>query len=182
MQTPCTIPSWTNMGNCIGAHLVRSIVCWCWSLSPHWQIGLRPFQVRCLFIFPSMSIIMYILTDGESLKPVKSMSPTPKLMFSNFLPPSVMMSTTLSFDHHAPVPLPSMYLTGAVWTALPKMQGVMQSLHRTIMSAYAKGFTNHVSHPPPPPHESGMGSTLSKTSSVDTSVDKLKSSASEPKA
>ncbi len=181
MQTPCTIPSWTNMGNCIGVRLVRSMVCWHWSLSPHWRIGLRLFQVHRLFIFPSMSIIMYIFTDGESLKPVKSTSPTPKLMFSDFLPPSVMTSTTLSLDHHVPVPLPSAYLTGVVHTALPKMQGVMQSLHRTIMSAYAKGSTNHVSHPPPP-HESGMGSTSSETSSVDASVDKLKSSASEPKA
>ncbi|PBK85339.1 hypothetical protein ARMGADRAFT_1036388 [Armillaria gallica] len=108
-------------------------------------------------------------SDRESLKPVESMSPTPKLTFSDFLPLSAMTSTTLSLDYHVPAPLPNMYLTGT-------------SLHRTIMSMYAKGSANHVSHSPPPPHEGGMGLTSSKTSSVDTSVDKSKSSATEPKA
>ncbi|PBK61216.1 hypothetical protein ARMSODRAFT_965216 [Armillaria solidipes] len=118
---------------------------------------------------------------GEDPKPVESISPAPKLTFSDFLPPSAMTSATSSLDQYAPSSPPSAYLTGAVRTALPKMQGVVQSLHRTITSAYTKGSANHVS-PPPPLREGRMGSASSTTSSVDASVDKSKSSASEPKA
>ncbi|PBK85361.1 hypothetical protein ARMGADRAFT_1087540 [Armillaria gallica] len=121
-------------------------------------------------------------SDGEIPKPVESTSPAPKLTFSDFLPPSAMTSVMSSLDHYAPAPPHSAYSTGAVRTALPKMQGVVQSLHRTITSPYAKGSANHVSHPPPPPREGGMGSTSSTTSSVDASVDKSKSSTSETKA
>ncbi|SJL13204.1 uncharacterized protein ARMOST_16643 [Armillaria ostoyae] len=116
-------------------------------------------------------------SDGESPN-VESTGPAPKLTFSDFLPPSAMTSATSSLDQYTPVPPPSAYLTGAVRTALPKMQGVVQSLHRTITS---KGSANHAS-PPPPLREGGMGSASNTTSSVDASIDKSRSSASEPKA
>ncbi|KAK0184502.1 hypothetical protein F5146DRAFT_1074825 [Armillaria mellea] len=118
-------------------------------------------------------------------------SPAPRLTFSDFLPPSAMTSATSSSDQYAPAPPPSAYLTGAVRTALPKMQGVVQSIHRTITSRYTKGSANHASPPtphvspfilnPPPPQEDGAGPPSYTASPVDASVDKSKSSASVPK-
>ncbi|KAK0447280.1 hypothetical protein EV421DRAFT_1929356 [Armillaria borealis] len=119
-------------------------------------------------------------SDGERPK-IESTSPAPKLTFSDFLPPSAMTSASSSVDQHLPAPPPSAYLTGAVRTALPKMQGVVQSIQRTITFAYTKGATSHTSNPPPP-HQGGISSTSNATSPVDASIDKLKNSASEPKA
>ncbi|KAK0499153.1 hypothetical protein EDD18DRAFT_1025038, partial [Armillaria luteobubalina] len=77
--------------------------------------------------------------------PFHSTSPAPRLTFSDFLPPSAMTSATSSLDQYTPAPPPSAYLTGAARTALPKMQGVVQSIHRSITSAYTKRSAKHVS-------------------------------------
>ncbi|KAK0479224.1 hypothetical protein IW261DRAFT_1608132 [Armillaria novae-zelandiae] len=112
----------------------------------------------------------------------ESTGPALKLTFSDFLPPSAMTSATSSLDQYAPAPPPSAYLTGAVRTALPKMQGVVQSIHRTITSAYTKGSPKHVSAPTPhvspfplhpqPPHkdENVSSNTASAVDGIDASV------------
>ncbi|PBK85364.1 hypothetical protein ARMGADRAFT_942035, partial [Armillaria gallica] len=135
---------------------------------------LGAFSGSSPFSFPSTPMIMYVLTDGESPNPVESesTSPAPKLTFSDFLPPSAITSATSSLDHHAPAPAPTAYLTGTVRTALPKMQGIVQSIHRTITSAYTKGSTNHASPPTPhlsPPREDEKGSSSNTASPVDES-------------
>ncbi|KAK0229784.1 hypothetical protein EDD85DRAFT_956881 [Armillaria nabsnona] len=102
-------------------------------------------------------------SDGESPKPVESTSPAPKLTFSDFLPPSAMTSATSSLDHYAPAP----------------RLGVVQSIHRTITSAYTKGSANRASlptHRPPPPREDEKGSSSNTASPIDASVDESKSS------
>ncbi len=92
-----------------------------------------------------------------------------KLTFSDFLPPTAMASASSSLDQNLPKPPPPAHFNGAVRTALPKRLGVMQSLRRSITSAYTKGSVKHAS---PHPLEDGK----SATGSVDASVEKSKSS------
>ncbi|SJL13223.1 uncharacterized protein ARMOST_16662 [Armillaria ostoyae] len=93
-----------------------------------------------------------------------------KLTFSDFLPPTAMASASSSLHQNFPVPPPRAHFNGAVRTALPKMQGVMQSLRRSITSAHTKGSAKHA-YPLPPPEDGKNGA-----GSVDTSVKKSKSS------
>ncbi|KAK0184499.1 hypothetical protein F5146DRAFT_1074820 [Armillaria mellea] len=85
-------------------------------------------------------------SDGNNSKVRESSG---KLTFSDFLPPAAIAS---HLEQNLPVLPPSAHFNGAVRTAIPKMQGVVQSLRRSITSAYAKGSAKHAS-PPPPPHE-----------------------------
>ncbi|PBK85370.1 hypothetical protein ARMGADRAFT_1169644 [Armillaria gallica] len=96
-----------------------------------------------------------------------------KLTFSDFLPPTAMASASSSLDQNLPKPPPNAYFNGAVRTALPKRLGVMQSLRRSITSAYTKGSAKNASPRPP---EDGKNAT----GSIDPSVEKSKSS--KPKA
>ncbi|KAK0447295.1 hypothetical protein EV421DRAFT_1666941, partial [Armillaria borealis] len=73
-------------------------------------------------------------SDGERPK-VESSETAPKLAFSDFLPPSAMTSASASLDQYTPTTPLGTYLTGAVRTALPIMQGVVQSVHQSITSA-----------------------------------------------
>ncbi|KAK0460473.1 uncharacterized protein EV420DRAFT_1641017 [Desarmillaria tabescens] len=71
-------------------------------------------------------------SDREPPK-VDSSRPTPsqKLTFSDFLPPSAMTS----LDQNLPAPPPKAHFNGAMRTALSKMQGVIQNLRRSLTSA-----------------------------------------------
>ncbi|KAK0229780.1 hypothetical protein EDD85DRAFT_849720 [Armillaria nabsnona] len=95
-----------------------------------------------------------------------------KMTFSDFLPPTAMASAS-SLDQNLPKPPPNAYFNGAVRTALPKRLGVMQSLRRSITSAYTKGSAKHASPLPPPLPQEDFKSTAG---SVDASVKKSKSS------
>ncbi len=89
-----------------------------------------------------------------------------KLTFSDFLPPTAMASASSSLDQNLPKPPPNAHFNGAVRTAIPKRLGVMQSLRRSITSAYTKGSAKHAFARFPP--EDGK----SATGSVDASVEK----------
>ncbi|KAK0499161.1 hypothetical protein EDD18DRAFT_1461122 [Armillaria luteobubalina] len=76
-------------------------------------------------------------SDGNSnSKPRESSG---KLAFSDFLPPNAMASASSSVEQRLPTPPPKAHFNGAVRTAIPKMQGVVQNLRRSITSAYTKG-------------------------------------------
>ncbi|PBK61209.1 hypothetical protein ARMSODRAFT_981749 [Armillaria solidipes] len=116
-------------------------------------------------------------SDGEKPK-VESSETAPKLTFSDFLPPSAMTSASASLDQYTSTTPLGAYLTGAVRTALPIMQGVVQGVHQSITSAYSKGFASRGFAPPL--REAGQISPSNTVSPVDASVDESKSS--EPKA
>ncbi|KAK0199348.1 hypothetical protein DFS33DRAFT_1481821 [Desarmillaria ectypa] len=89
-------------------------------------------------------------SDGKSPRVDSSTTggPAPKLTFSDFLPTSAL--TSASSSQNLPATPPKAHFNGAVRTALPKMGGVMQSLRRTITSAYTKGSASTVGHGSPP--------------------------------
>ncbi|KAK0479221.1 hypothetical protein IW261DRAFT_1479835 [Armillaria novae-zelandiae] len=111
-------------------------------------------------------------SDGNNDSKIRE--PSGKLTFSDFLPPSAMGSASSSVDQSLPKPPPSAHFNGAVRTAIPKMQGVVQNLRRSITSAYTKGNTKRTSHPhpPAPAQEDVKGATRSagveKSKSSDT--------------
>ncbi|KAK0199344.1 hypothetical protein DFS33DRAFT_1510168 [Desarmillaria ectypa] len=121
--------------------------------------------------------------ENPKIEPSATTVPAPKLTFSDFLPPSAMTSASSSPDQNLTAPPPKAHFNDVVRAALPKMGGVMQSLRRTITSAYTKGSVSTADHGSSPHPEGGRGSTSANASSADASgasVDKSKSS--EPKA
>ncbi|PBK85375.1 hypothetical protein ARMGADRAFT_1036415 [Armillaria gallica] len=111
-------------------------------------------------------------SDEENPK-VQASEMAPKLTFSDFLPPSAMTSASSSLDKYTPAPQP-------VRTALPMMQGVVQSVRQSITSACSKGSTNHASPPLCEACEAGQNSASNMGCPVHAGVDESKSS--EPKA
>ncbi|KAK0460475.1 uncharacterized protein EV420DRAFT_1670721 [Desarmillaria tabescens] len=72
-------------------------------------------------------------SEGENPKVTDSSAtsacgPAPKLTFSDFLPPSAMTSALSPPDQNLPATPPKAHFNGGMWTALPKMGGIMQSL------------------------------------------------------
>ncbi|KAK0229776.1 hypothetical protein EDD85DRAFT_972291 [Armillaria nabsnona] len=116
------------------------------------------------------------VSDGK----VESSRTTLKLTFSDFLPPSALTSASSSLDQYTQALPLGAYLTGAVRTALPIMQGVMQSVRQSITSACSKGTVNHASPPLCEACEASQNVASNTASPFNASVDESKSS--EPKA
>ncbi|KAK0224268.1 hypothetical protein IW262DRAFT_1481608 [Armillaria fumosa] len=110
-------------------------------------------------------------SDGNSDSKVRESSG--KLTFSDFLPPTAIASASSSVDQNLPAPPPKAHFNGAVRTAIPKMQGVVQNLRRSITSAYTKGSAKRTSPLPPQPSQEDVKSA---TGSVGAGVEKSKSS------